>query len=105
MKTFILAALLAAAAAPALAQSTTPPPAAGTSTTTTSTTTTPAAGQSSARAAVGAACAADFKTNCPNNTPGTPEMQQCVRDNFDKMSDGCKSAIMTMMAQGGGGER
>lgn len=104
MKSLVLAALLAAAAAPALAQST-QPPASSTTTSSTTTTTTPAPAGQSAMAAVGVACAADFKAQCPNNAPGTPELQQCVRDNFDKMSDGCKSAIMTMMAQGGGGER
>ena len=104
MKSLVLAALLAAAAAPALAQSTAP---ANSTTTTSSTTTTtaPAPAGQSARAAVMTSCAADFKAQCPNSAPGTPEMQSCVRDNFDKMSDPCKSAIMTMMAAGGGGDR
>ena len=105
MKSLVLAALLAAAAAPALAAQSspaqsTPPPASDAA----STSPTPApAGQSSARAAVGVACAADFKASCPDKAG--PDLQQCVRDNFDKMSDGCKGAIMTMMAEGGGGER
>ena len=107
MKSLVLAALLAAVAAPALAQSSAPAAAPATSTTsstTSTTTTTPApAGQSSARAAVGVACAADFKAQCPGKTG--PDMQSCVRDNFDKMSEGCQGAIMTMMSQGGGGER
>ncbi len=105
MKSLALAALLAAAvAAPALAQTAPPAPNATTTSTTTTTTATAPAGQSSARAAVTTACAADFKASCPDKAG--PDLQQCVRDNFDKMSDPCKGAIMTMMAaQGGGGER
>ena len=107
MKPLVLAAFLAAAAAPALAssalaQSAPPPPAGDTASSgTTTTTTTAPAGQSSARAAVGVACAADFKAQCPDKTGA--DLQSCVRDNFDKMGDPCKGAIMTMMAQGGGG--
>ena len=103
MKPLILAAVLAAAApALAFAQST-PAPANSTTTSSTTTTTTAPAGQSSGRAAMMTACAADFKAQCPEKTGA--EMQSCVRENFDKMSDGCKGAIMTMMSQGGGGDR
>ena len=105
MKSLVLAALLAAVAAPSLAQSTQPSNTTTTTSSTTTTTTPAPAGQSSAREAVMTSCAADFKAQCPNNAPGTPELQSCVRENFDKMSDPCKSAIMTMMAAGGGGDR
>lgn len=106
MKPLALAALLAAVAASVSAQ--TPPTAPASNTTssssTTTTTTTAPAGQSSARAAVQAACAADFKAQCPDKAGA--DLQACVRENFDKMGDGCKGAIMTMMAQqGGGGDR
>ena len=109
VKPLVLAALLASAALPGLASSQAMPapaaPAATTSTTTTTTTATVPAGQSSARAAVMAACSADFKAQCPTSAPG-PDLQQCVRDNFDKLSDGCRGAIMTMLAaQGGAGQR
>ena len=51
----------------------------------------PAAG---ATGGVREACAADFAKVCAG--VDRAGMRQCVMDNFDKLSDGCKSAIMAM---------
>ncbi len=41
-------------------------------------------------------CAADMKTDCDGKTGR--EMMQCMRENSDKVSDGCKSAMQALMA-------
>jgi hypothetical protein len=53
--------------------------------------------------AVRQACAADAVKLCPDKTG--PDRRQCMVDNKDKLSDGCKAAIaaaMQQMQQGGG---
>ena len=49
-----------------------------------------------ARAAMREACAADFKTLCEGKQGR--EAMMCLRDNADKVSDGCKDAMAKMMA-------
>jgi len=51
--------------------------------------------------AVREACAADIKTHCADAKPGQPTMQ-CVMQNRDKMSEGCKQAMANMRGQGQG---
>jgi len=52
-----------------------------------------------------AACMADFQKLCPNAKPGPGGgMRECVRSNWDHLSDACKAAITQMRAarQNGG---
>ena len=110
IKSLMLAAVLAASAAPALAQSNTM-----SSSTTSGAMSSGSATSSGGMSASGAAakpnpamakvrtqCAADFQKTCPNLKPGTPEMTQCVRDNFTSMSEGCQGALMEYMQSQGG---
>jgi hypothetical protein len=39
------------------------------------------------------ACSSDFHTVCSGVTPGGGRIKQCMVDNFDKLSDGCKAAM------------
>jgi Cysteine rich repeat len=43
-------------------------------------------------AAVRQACSSDLRTVCSGVTPGGGRIKQCMIDNFDKLSDGCKAA-------------
>ena len=79
MKLALIALAAVAVAAPAFAQAPTPSPA-----------------MAAARQQVMTACAADIKTLCDGKTGR--EMVQCMRDNADKSSDGCKSAMQSMAA-------
>jgi hypothetical protein len=66
----------------------------------------PADGGSDPRAAMRAACAADFAKLCPDAKPGPGGgLRECIQSNQDKLSDGCKAAIMSarQAMQGGGG--
>jgi Cysteine rich repeat len=44
-------------------------------------------------ATVRQACSSDFHTVCSGVTPGGGRIKQCMIDNFDKLSDGCKAAM------------
>jgi uncharacterized membrane protein len=44
-------------------------------------------------AAVRQACSGDFHSVCSGVTPGGGRIKQCMVDNFDKLSDGCKAAM------------
>jgi uncharacterized membrane protein len=44
-------------------------------------------------AAVRQACSGDFHSVCSGVTPGGGRIKQCMVDNFDKLSDGCKTAM------------
>jgi len=48
-----------------------------------------------------AACAADFQKLCANSEPG-PGRRQCLLENQDKLSDGCKTALTAMQARATG---
>jgi hypothetical protein len=48
------------------------------------------------------ACGADVRTVCSGTMPGGGRIKQCMIDNFDKLSNGCKSALKSMQAQPGG---
>jgi hypothetical protein len=48
-----------------------------------------------------AACAADFQQYCAGVGPG-PGRRQCLEDNKDKLSEGCKAAIGAMQAKAAG---
>jgi hypothetical protein len=39
------------------------------------------------------ACSSDFRAVCSGVTPGGGRIKQCMADNFDKLSDGCKAAM------------
>ncbi len=57
----------------------------------------PGGGQGNpAMAKVREACSADMQKLCPDKTG--PDRRQCMQDNKDKLSDGCKSAIGAMMS-------
>ena len=51
------------------------------------------------RGAVMRACSGDLQKLCPDAKG--PERRQCLRDNKDKLSEACKSAIETMRQQNG----
>lgn len=44
-------------------------------------------------AKVGKACREDIKTLCNGVKPGEGRMAACLKDNADKVSEGCKAAI------------
>lgn len=109
IKSLMLAAVLAATAAPALAQSNTMSSGAASSSSGMSSSNSMSSSGSAmaakpnpAMAKVGVQCKADFAKSCPNLKPGTPEMTQCVRDNFAGMSEGCQGALMEYMQSQGG---
>ncbi len=85
MKLAILAFAAMALAAPAFAQAPAMTPA-----------------MQAARQTVMTQCAGDMKTYCDGKTGR--EMMMCMRENADKASDGCKSAMQSLMAarQAGG---
>jgi hypothetical protein len=39
------------------------------------------------------ACSSDFRSVCSGVAPGGGRIKQCMVDNFDKLSDGCKAAM------------
>lgn len=48
---------------------------------------------------VRAACQADIQKFCPDAKPGPGgTLRACIRDHQAQLSDGCKSALMAMMA-------
>jgi hypothetical protein len=49
-------------------------------------------------AAVRAACKADIETLCKGVEAGGGKIRRCLRDNRDKLSEGCKSAIAAARA-------
>ena len=44
------------------------------------------------------ACHADVDKICPNGTPGTEGAKKCIKENYDKLSDGCKAALAKAQA-------
>ena len=44
------------------------------------------------------ACSADVQTVCPNVQPGGGRIKACFKQNFAKLSDGCKKALMNARA-------
>lgn len=47
--------------------------------------------------AVRAACKADVTALCQGIQPGGGRIKECLKANKDKLSEGCKSAIATMI--------
>lgn len=39
-------------------------------------------------------CAADYQRFCATFTPGSPEVEACMRQNLDAMSKGCRDTIL-----------
>jgi hypothetical protein len=35
---------------------------------------------------------------CPDHTPGTEGAKKCIKENYEKMSDGCKAALAKAQA-------
>ncbi|HSV03871.1 MAG TPA: hypothetical protein VLI41_11775 [Phenylobacterium sp.] len=86
MKLSLIAGLAAVAfAGAALAQEPAPPPGAGAG---------PSPEMMAARQAMRQACAADFQSLCEGKAGR--EAMMCLRDNADKVSQGCKDAIAKM---------
>jgi hypothetical protein len=44
------------------------------------------------------ACHADVDRVCPDHTPGTEGAKKCIKENYEKMSDGCKAALAKAQA-------
>ena len=53
-------------------------------------------------ATVRQACSSDFHTVCSGVPPGGGRIKQCMIEKFDKLSDGCKTALKDAKAQQGG---
>jgi len=54
--------------------------------------------QAAAGASVKEACASDLKTYVPDVQPGGGRIVACLRQNADKLSPGCKSALTAAKA-------
>jgi len=90
MKLSLLAGLAALSlAGAALAQEPAPPPGGGQG---------PSPEMQAARQAMRAACAADFQSLCSGKAGR--EAMMCLRDNADKVSQGCKDAMAKMPRRG-----
>jgi hypothetical protein len=50
-------------------------------------------------AATRTACQADLQTLCAGVQPGGGRIMQCLKQNRDKLSAGCKSALATQIAE------
>jgi hypothetical protein len=50
------------------------------------------------RGAVRHACAADIQTYCPGIQPGGEQLRECMRQNAEKLSGGCKDALKAARA-------
>ena len=55
------------------------------------------AGDNPNRAAVRQACQADISSLCPGIQPGGGRIKVCLKQNKDKLSQGCRSAIADAM--------
>jgi hypothetical protein len=44
-------------------------------------------------------CGADVRSVCSGIMPGGGRIKQCMIDNFDRLSDGCKTALKSTQAQ------
>jgi hypothetical protein len=47
------------------------------------------------------ACGADVRSVCSGIMPGGGRIKQCMIDNFDKLSDGCKTALKNKQTPSG----
>lgn len=45
------------------------------------------------------ACSADMRALCSGIMPGSGRIKQCMIDKFDRLSEGCKSALKAAQAQ------
>ncbi len=45
------------------------------------------------------ACTADMRALCSGIMPGSGRIKQCMIDKFDRLSEGCKSALKAAQAQ------
>lgn len=54
---------------------------------------TPAAAQQTRRAALREACKGDYQQLCSTVQPGGGRILKCLRDQSDKLSEGCKTAL------------
>ena len=45
------------------------------------------------------ACGADVRSVCSGVMPGGGRIRQCMIDNFDRLSDGCKTALKSKQSQ------
>jgi len=54
------------------------------------------------RGAIHQACQADIDKLCAGVQPGGGRIMQCMREHQDQVSDGCKSAMMSMHGHHGG---
>ncbi|MGJ5137657.1 hypothetical protein ACQR1V_06695 [Bradyrhizobium oligotrophicum] len=60
-----------------------------------------AAAQAQDRSAMRQACGDDVRTLCTGIMPGGGRIKQCMIEKFDKLSDGCKTALKDAKAQPG----
>ncbi|CCD86041.1 conserved exported protein of unknown function [Bradyrhizobium sp. ORS 285] len=61
-----------------------------------------ATAQAQETTAVRQACGSEVRTLCAGIMPGGGRIKQCMIEKFDKLSDGCRSAIKDAKAQQGG---
>ncbi|GLH79485.1 hypothetical protein SSBR45G_43940 [Bradyrhizobium sp. SSBR45G] len=60
------------------------------------------AAQAQDSGAVRQACGDDVRTLCSGIMPGGGRIKQCMIEKFDKLSDGCRTALKDARAQQGG---
>ncbi|UFZ03982.1 hypothetical protein LQG66_33110 [Bradyrhizobium ontarionense] len=60
------------------------------------------AAQAQDMAAMRQACGDDVRALCPGIMPGGGRIKQCMIEKFDRLSDGCKTALKDAKAQQGG---
>ncbi|WP_316194956.1 hypothetical protein [Bradyrhizobium sp. SZCCHNRI3052] len=58
--------------------------------------------QAQDRSAMRQACGNDVRTLCTGIMPGGGRIKQCMIEKFDKLSDGCRTALKDAKAQQGG---
>ncbi|XUM22486.1 hypothetical protein ACRAVF_02680 [Bradyrhizobium oligotrophicum S58] len=58
--------------------------------------------QAQDRSAMRQACGDDVRTLCSGIMPGGGRIKQCMIEKFDKLSDGCRTALKDAKAQQGG---
>ncbi|MGJ4887759.1 hypothetical protein ACQR0Z_07635 [Bradyrhizobium sp. HKCCYLS3077] len=60
------------------------------------------AAQAQNTGAVRQACGSEVRTLCAGISPGGGRIKQCMIEKFDKLSDGCKTALKDAKAQQAG---
>jgi len=59
----------------------------------------PASAAQAQRREIRQACSADMRALCSGIMPGSGRIKQCMIDKFDRLSEGCKSALKAAQPQ------